>query len=225
MSELEKRFPIYSKLLKLYPKSYRKQYEQQLLQTTADMLDDAPSNAAKLAGWTHIAIDLPLSVTKQQLQYVGGIYMNETPRYIKRNSIIAGALLLPFIAALIANGLDKVINNHTLYNSWLWRTPILSLWVLRLPEIALLLAVGSYIVYLARGTGSTKSTWLKRALDIKHSWPIIIPAIFAFGIMFLLAFHDVGQCIQSPSHAVSNINQTWHCAVNNRSLPVFRKLI
>jgi hypothetical protein len=188
------------------------------------MLDDAPSQAAKLAGWTHITMDLPISVTKQQLQYVGGIYMNETPRYIKRNSIVAGALLFPFMAALIANGLDKVINNHTLYNSWLWRTPVLSLWVLRLPELAFLLAGGSYLVYLARGTGSTKSTWLKRALDVSHSWPIIIPTIFAFGVMFLIAFHDVGQCVQSPSHLVSHANQTWQCAVNNQSLKVFRKL-
>ncbi len=186
------------------------------------MLDDAPSQAAKLAGWTHIAIDLPLSVAKQQLQYVGGIYMNETPRYIKRNSIIAGALLLPFVAALIANGLDKVINNHTLYNSWLWHTPVLSIWVLRLPQLAFLLAVGTYLVYLLKSRDN-KQSWLKRVLDIRHSWPIVIPAIFAFGVLFIIAFHDVGQCIQSPSHVVSHASQTWRCAVNNQSFKVFSK--
>lgn len=225
MNKLEKRFPIYSKLLRLYPKPYRKLYKQQILQTTADLLDDAPSSAKKLAEWAHIMTDLPLNLGKQQLQYVGGIYMNETPRYIKLNSIIAGVLLLPFVAALMANGLDKVINNHTLYNSWLWRTPALSLWILRLPEIAFLLAVGSYLVYLARGTGSVKSTWLKRALDVRHSWPIIIPAVIAFGIMFLVAFHDIGQCVQSPSHLINHASQTWHCAMNNQSLGIFRKFL
>lgn len=201
---------------------YQKEYRQQILQTTADMLDSSPNATAKYFVWLKVIADLPINIAKQQLQYSGGIYMNDTPSYIKTSSYISALLLLPFFAALIANGLDKVINNHALNGSWVWRMPFLGLWALYLPLLAFVLATGSYLLYL---TKYKKTSWLKRILDIRHSWPIILPAIAAFGILFILAFHDSGQCIvQTPAHFVSHISQTWRCTTNNESVPVFRKL-
>jgi len=194
MRDLQQRFPLYSKLLKLYPETYRSAYEREVLQTTADMLDDTNSRVKRLIIWSHVAFDLPFSLSKQRLQYVGGIIQNETPNYIKRNGLIAGILLLPFFIALIANSLDKVINNHTLYHSWLWNFPTIGFWVLWLPEIALLLTIISIVIYLINGNGKKQSSWWKRALDLKHSWPVVIPAFLAFGILFILAFHDSTQC-------------------------------
>ncbi len=222
MSNLNKRFPIYSKVIKLYPVKYRKVYGEQILQTTADMLDSTPNGISKYLVWLKVIVDLPINIAKQQLLYSGGIYMKDTPSYIKTSSVVSGLLLLPFIAALLANGLDKVINNHTLYGSWLWKSPFIGLWVLYLPLLAFVLAVGSYLLYLTR---YKKTPLLKRVLDVRHSWSIIIPAIFAFAILFLLAFHDSTQCwVKSPLHSVTHIGQAWKCTTNNQSLPVFRKL-
>jgi hypothetical protein len=226
MSGLHERFPVYSKILGLYPKPYHRKYETEMLQTTADMLDDAPGLSAKLAIWGKIAVDLPVNITKQQLQYIGGIMQHETPQYIKRNSLIANTLLLPFFAALIANSLDKVINNHTLINSWLWKGPAIELWVLYLPEAALLLALASYIAYLRKGVGNKKSSVLTRVIDVKHLWPVVVPAAVAFGILCILAFHDSVQCwLQSPTHLAGHISQAWQCTVHNQSLQVFRRLL
>jgi hypothetical protein len=165
------------------------------------LLDNAPSIASKLAVWTHVVIDLPINIAKQQLQYSGGSFMSQTPTYIKRSSLISGILLIPFFAALIANSIDKVVNNHTLYGSWLWKSPVIGIWVLYLPEAAFLIALVSYIIYLSRNTDSKHSKFLKRVLDIRRSWPILIPTLLSFGVLFIIAFHDVGQCwIQNPIH-------------------------
>jgi hypothetical protein len=223
MSNLSKRFPLYSKLLVLYPKGYRKQYKEQLLQTTADMLDDAATPLNKIAIWTRVAIDLPVNVFQTQLQYVGGIMWNETPHYIKRNSLIGMVMLLPFMASLVANSLDKVINNHTLYNSWLWKLPFSRLWVLWLPESAFLLMLGTYIYFLIKENKTGRSGFIKRIFNIKHSWPIIVPGILAFGVLFILAFHDSVQCwVHSPSYATSHLSQEWSCTTRNQSLKGFR---
>jgi hypothetical protein len=37
MGNLKKRFPLYSKVLRLYPYRYQKEYGEQILQTTADI--------------------------------------------------------------------------------------------------------------------------------------------------------------------------------------------
>lgn len=224
MGNLNKQFPLYSKLLKLYPNKYQKEYGEQILQTTADMLDNAPNFISKLAIWSHVAIDLPVNIAKQQLQYSGGSIMSQTPTYIKRSSLISVILLIPFFAALIANSIDKVINNHTLYGSWLWKSHVIGIWVLYLPEAAFLIAMVSYIIYLSRSTDSKHSKFLKRVLDIRQSWVILIPAFMSFGILFILAFHDVGQCwIQNPVHLVGHVNHAWSCTMNNQSLTAFRK--
>lgn len=215
MNDLRKRFPIYSILLNLYPKSYRAHFGEQILQTMADMLDNSPSNLARLAIWFHAVAELPINVAKQQAGLIGGIYIKETPSYLKINSLISGLLLIPFIAALIANSLDKVLNNHTLYGSWLWHRPTISLWVLYLPIAALLLVIGSYIYYVHK---YKKTALLRRLFDIKLFWPIFIPGVLAFAILFIAMFHDSIHCwVQTPLHLASHISQTWQCSETNRA--------
>ncbi len=216
MKDLNKRFPVYSKFLKLYPGAYRKRYEQEMLQTTADMLDDAPSRSTKAAIWLNLAIDLPVNVSKQQLQYIGGIMLKDTPHYIKRNSIIATAMFLPFLAALTTNGLDKVINNHTLYNSWVWKSPAINLWIIWLPILAFWIAVLSYLNYVARS--HSKSLRVKGIFGIKNAWPLVIPTVCALFIFFAIAFHDSVHCwVQSPSYLAHHFSQVKQCSERGRS--------
>ena len=224
MSNLSRRFPLYSKLIRLYPKHYRQQYGEQLLQTTADMLDESVGTKSKLAIWMRVTINLPINVFHTQLHYAGGIMKNETPSYVKRNSLIGTAMLLPFIAAILANSIDKIINNHTLYNSWAWRLPFLRLWVLWLPEAAFILMAGTYIYFVVKRRENDHVNLIKRVADISHSWPIIVPGILAFGILFIIAFHDSAQCwIHRPSYITSHVSQELSCTNQNQSLKGFEK--
>jgi hypothetical protein len=224
MSDLEKRFPMYSRLLKLYPMEYRKKYNDQILQTTADMLDDAPSRRTRLVIWTRLAIDLPMNLGRQQFQYVGGFMLKESPMYIKRNSLIAGVLLIPFIVALLANGLDRLINNHTLYNSWLWKSSVVGFWAMWLPLLAFLIALVSYLRFVSKETKNKHTTWFRRLMNFKSSWPIFIPLIMALGILSVAMFHDDVQCwVRTPNYLVSHVDQSWRCTVNDFAYP--QKLI
>lgn len=210
MGSLEKRFPRYSKLLKLYPAPYQKEYGEQTLQTLADMLDDP--HAGKAAVWTRTIVDLPLSLAKQNLIYAGGIMKNETPNYIKLNSVIGAALLLPFFAALIANGSDRLIFNQDLYHSWLWHTPVLFTWVLALPAAAALLTLISLVLYSRQHGRSQRTGWLKGLLDFRRNWPLLLVAIIALGIVGMVRFHDSVHCVAgNPAKEIGNWSRTWQC--------------
>ena len=213
MNDLEKRFPRYSKILGLYPNSYKKEYGQQIMQTTADMLDHAKTDRQKIAIWSKVALDLPLNISKQQLQLVGGTYMKETPNYIKIMGILTGVLVLPFFAAIIANGLDKLLNNHTLYNSWVWRYDYIRLWVLVLPAIAATLAIFSLLYYVIHSPTKSSGNKFKLVFDLKHNWPIMASGLIALGILFFLRFHDSAPCWiqQIPRHYLSHQNQGQVC--------------
>jgi hypothetical protein len=224
MKDLRSRFPVYSALLHLYPKPYRERYEEEILQTTADLLDDTTNSGDRFNIWSRIALDLPVNMYRQQLRYVGGVMTNETPNYLKRNSLVSAILLLPFILALAANGLSKVITGQGLYHSWLWTHPVLGIWILYLPELALVLALATYFTYTVRDNGKVRRPWIQRAIDLKHVWSLAVPATVAFGILFLVGFHDSAQCwVQNPTHAVTHLHQAWQCTTNNQSLQAFTR--
>jgi hypothetical protein len=222
MHNLKGRFPIYSRLIKLYPTPYQKEYGEQILQTTADMLDNSPTVVTKAGVWMHITFDLSLNVMKQQLYYSGGTYnMKQTPGYIKQSSVISGLLLVPFFVTFIASSIGRHANNQALHNSWLWKSPFVAIWMIYLPEVALLLALVSYIVFLSRRT-TIRSRLLERLRDLKHTWMVIVPIVLALGILFVIGLHDVGGCwLHSPIH----ISHAWQCTVENQSLTIFRKYI
>lgn len=217
MRRNDTRFPRYVRLLRLYPQTYRQRYEQEMLQTTADMLDDAATRQQKLAVWARIALDLPMSIMKQQLLYAGGIMQHQMPSYIKRNGIIASILLVPFFASLMANGVDRALNHQDLYGTWFWHSWVLASFFLWFPELALLLLIGSYVYFVAKH--GDQSPWLKKLFDIRRSWPLIIPGLLACGILFIIAFHDSGQCLRhSPSYLTGHISQTWQCMAPSSKL-------
>jgi hypothetical protein len=223
MSNIKSRYPIYATLLKLYPATYRKRYEQEILQTTTDMLEEAPDRLARVSVWAHIAFDLSLNIMRQQASYTGSVLANETPRYLKRSSVLAATLLLPFIAVIMANVLSKATTGQDLYRSWLWSFTALSIWVLYLPEAALLVVLASYALFIIREGSSAPHSWLRRAVDIRLLWPIVLPAVLAFGIISLVVLHDSVRCwVQNPTYAVTHVDQAWQCTVKNQSLKGFK---
>lgn len=199
------RFPRYEKLLGLYPKAYRDKYARPMTQTLADMLGDQTNTRGKILVWLRVSLDLPVSIMNQNSLALGGNDMRETPNYIRRNGIIASALLVPFVLAILAGSLD-----HQLHNSWLWRTPALVVWVALLPALAFLLAVSSYILYAA--SSSLRQNWMSRLFDIKHTWPVVLTGLVGLGIIGLVLFHDSAHCVaDNPYKEAHNFNQTLQC--------------
>lgn len=97
-----RRFKVYAKLLYLYPSPYRKRYGEQLLQTVADMVDDAPSTYEKFIAWLRISLDFPITVCKEHFQVIGDFMYAKNNYQINRNTLISGALiLLPIILVAI----------------------------------------------------------------------------------------------------------------------------
>lgn len=211
------RFPVYARFVALYPEMYRRRYGEQLLQATADMLDDAPGRIERIKIWARVGIHLPMDIAKQQLLYTNEVMRTETPRYLTRSSLIASILLLPFFMALSANAIDKAINHQTLYNAWLWRKPFAGLWILYLPEIALLIAIASYSVYMVTAYRGEHLS-LKKMLDFRRLWLVLMPAFLAVSILGILAFHDSYQCVEhsSPSYLLGHVHKVWECANSSK---------
>jgi hypothetical protein len=207
---LDKRFPRYTRLLKLYPAAYRKQYGLQMQQTLADMLDDP--DRAKVGVWARTIIDLPVSVAQQQCIYFGGIMTHEMPAYVKRNALVSGALLLPFTTIFIVNGVDKIINDHQLDGSWLWHMPILAIWMLWLPLAAAIIASVSLIVFLAQRSKAQRVSWFKVSFDVSYTWPLLAVSLVGLSIVAMVFDHDSVHCVTgNPAREARNLHQTWQC--------------
>lgn len=101
-----RRFKIYATLLSLYPASYRKQYTEQILQTVADMIDDAPSTSEKFTTWVRICLDFPVTLCKEHFQIIGD-HMNthNKPYKVGHKALMSAGLFLLPIAMLTVNRL------------------------------------------------------------------------------------------------------------------------
>lgn len=216
MNDLKTRFPRYAKLLQLYPAAYRKRYENELLQTTADMLDHADGRLERFGIWTQVTVDLSANIVRQQLSYAGGAIAQTMPRYIKRSSLVSSALLLPFFAALMGNALGTIITGRNLYHSWVWSAPILTTWILLFPLAALFVAGISYAVYLVRN--APQQSLRKKVFDVVNSWPLLLSGLAACSILLMFVFHDSVQCW---SHGpATHFQVAMQCTASNSVNPV-----
>jgi|GEM_PF-817221 len=210
MRRQEQRFPFYGRLIRLYPEPYRSRYGQQILQTLADMLDEAPDRKARLGIRSRLLLDLPSSLAEQYIT-TGGTMLHDTPNYIKRTALIGASLLIPFVLALAANTLDSLLFGRTLYASWLWHMPVLAIWVLWLPLAAALLALGSIAVYEVRTTHAERK-YLTVLTTIRRIWPLLAVSLVALGILAVVFGHDSGHClVQNPVTTATHIPQTLAC--------------
>jgi hypothetical protein len=207
MKNLTKRFPRYSKLLHLYPISYRKQYGEQMLQTLADMLDNS-SSSARAGIWLRTAIDTPLSIVQQQAILTGRVMAQDMPRYVKRNSLVAALFLLPFFSILTINSLVP----ERLYHSRLWQANILFAWIVAMPAAALVLSGVTFLVWLFQQSRKKQGNWLKSIFDFRHNWPMLAAVIVGAGILGLVFFHDSTRCVAgNPFREAQEWHETIRC--------------
>lgn len=212
MKNLVKRFPVYSQLLRLYPPSYRQKYSAQTLQTLADMLDNSTSRRARLAIWARTIPDFPLALARQQLSYAGGSIPGRAPSYVKRSALLGGILLMPFLLALIANGLDKIFYGRTLHHSWLWHMPALAIWVLWLPLAAAVITLISLAFFLAQSRPPEFAGHWRQLFKFSQSWPLILVGLAGLAILAFVFGHDSVHCLTgNPLREIHHWHGTWQC--------------
>jgi hypothetical protein len=204
---------FYCKSLALYPADFRHKYQIQMGTTLEDMLMAAPGTKERLIIWVGVFAELPFSIAKQQLVLAGGIMQKEMPPYIKRSALMSGVLLLPFFSAITAEGISELVRSKDLYGSWAWRAPVIELWVLILPAIALAISGVAYLNWLLHRP--RKTSLIKRIADWRHNWPVLLAGTAAFFVLVILAGHDSVHCFQqNPLKTIRNPGATWSC-INN----------
>lgn len=210
---MSKKFLLFERSLRLYPKAYREKYGSQIVQTLSDMLDDQPTKAARAKVWARAGMDLTLNLVLQNANSIGDTFMNGTPTYVKRSGLISGILLSPFLLAILANSITTLLFSHNLYKSWAWSPAVLVTWVLILPSLACVIALLAYANFVIH---NDKQPILKRMFNVRQIWPIVVAGLFGFGILFVLVFHDSAHCwTQSPVNSITQWNQTWQCTNNS----------
>ena len=205
MGSLNKRFPVYGKLLKLYPLAYQKEYGREMMQTLADMLDDPAHN--KTIVWARAIIDLPLSVMYQQVSYTGGAMKQDVPDYMKRNAIIGAILLAPFFIVIVTNSLIS----HDLPSSLAWQRLFWVLLVL-LPLVAFALNISTFLRWTSMRRRRENISFWKSLFDVRHNWLTLITAGLALLIALFVPFHDSTHCITgNPVNEATHLHQTFNC--------------
>ncbi len=92
-----KQFPIYETLLHLYPKSFRNEYSEQMVQTLADMLAGSESKHERTAIWLRVAGELPLSIAHEITNNVGETTMHKLAKISNKQLRIGGFILLALL--------------------------------------------------------------------------------------------------------------------------------
>lgn len=207
--DLRKRFPKYATLLYLYPAVYRRQYDEQMLQTLADMLDDAHTH--KTAVWVLALLDLPLSALKQQINHIGVLMNNDSPipSYVKNSALIGVALLLPFFSLVAAHTLDARMQ-HSIF----WHYHILFTFFVLMPSAAFLLTATALISWLIERHKQEKKSWSLELFDLRRNWYLLTILFIGIGIVGMVYGHDSVHCITGkPISEVRNTHQTLACIV------------
>lgn len=210
MERLTSRFPIYSRLLRLYPTDYQHQYREQMLLMLADMLDDPEQT--KAAVWLRTILDFPISVSKQQLIYTGAAMTHENPNYMKRNTLLGALLLVPFPLAILVNSLTQ----HTLPVARNGERLLYLSAFIALPALAFLLCAATWLYWLLNQRHTRASIW-KRLLDVRHNGLVLAVAGLGLVMALFVPFHDSAHCVTaSPVHAIAHVHQTWRCIQQSR---------
>jgi hypothetical protein len=111
---MPKRFPIYETCLKLYPKCYREEYADQMVQTLADMLDDQPDKRRQLVVWLRASSELPVAIAQQNVTSIGEKAMNKLATTSnKRLAIIAGIVVAVTLVMSIHNWINHTVIPNT----------------------------------------------------------------------------------------------------------------
>ncbi len=197
----------YATLIRLYPKAYREEYGDQMLQTLADMLKDAPGSGGKVLMWTKAVAELPISVLKENVLVIEEAAMTNAPNYVKRNTHIGMYLIAPFFILIAFNALLP----HSLPQGPL-AIDVLRFMVIGLPAIAFVLCAGTFVAWsLGRRRKERVSFW-QNLIDIRQNWPLLLVGALGFFVALFILGHDSVHCLtDNPVNALKHLQATQAC--------------
>ncbi len=116
--------PFYRMTLFLYPRTYRHEYGDQMVQTLQDMLDETDSSLARMSVWLRVAIEIPLSALKENVNAIGEGGMNKLTKISNKRLVIGGVAVLVLVAGIaigmgrysIAGGTASIFYERSLHN-------------------------------------------------------------------------------------------------------------
>jgi hypothetical protein len=197
---------LYKKLLKLYPKQFREKFGNEILIVLNDLKRDEirEKGTVGIGFWTlHIA-----DLTK-------GIFLEHTyllqeygiKKYFHLNgfNIMGIIFLIPIFLMLVADFSSRIIQGNLLHyngatynyfsHSFLYQRPVIYIWVIILPVLAIILNALSLIV--KRG----KHTRFLSTVFIKNNFITILILLFGFGVIFMIKFHDFLPCVINAAYS------------------------
>lgn len=201
--------PIYAEkfftaFLLLYPESYRRKYGQEMLLVFQDMFleEQSKKGYVGIEFWFQQSADAMQSIVTQHLSI---IMKNGFKKYLQKTlgmntyNIIASFFLLPIFLVLFIDVISRVVQGDlTHYNrpvytllshTFFYYTPVLFIWVILFPLVALLLTLFS----LVKNNKLTKKTLFSRVFVQKNIWNLLMLS-FILGFLALIVLHDFLPC-------------------------------
>lgn len=197
-------YAFFKSLLLLYPESYRKKFEQEMLITFEDLYQErlVKQNLA-IIFWVSLSVDIINSAARQHIQLAEkqGMrkYLQQT-LHINKFNIIGGIFLLPAflifcidIISRIAQG-DLVHYNRPVYHflsqTPLYWFPVLFVWVILFPFLTVLINAIPLIKNIRKKHGHVNNIHF-----LIHNLITILLLLFAAFFILLIKFHDFGPCM------------------------------
>jgi hypothetical protein len=201
---ISKGYVFYKNLLLLYPELYRKEFAEEMLLMFEDIYQETFVKQGKIdiTFWLSLSFDITKNAVEQHIHLCKkqGMkkYLTKT-LHINRYNIIGALLLLPFLSvfaidiiARIAQG-DVTHYNRPVYlylsHTIFYWTPILFIWVILFPALAVLL---NFVPLIQKGI--KKNRLFFQLSFIKQN--AVSFAILAVGMGFLaiVKLHDFAPC-------------------------------
>jgi hypothetical protein len=106
---------VYRLALRLYPRSFRREYGDQMVQTLDDLLDDTETSMDRLAVWVRVVAETPVTALRENTNTIGEKDMTKLIRISNKRlaigSIIAVLILLTALFSLKGAAIVRKVAN------------------------------------------------------------------------------------------------------------------
>lgn len=191
--------------LQLYPIPYRKKFGQEIYYVFQDVYNEELAKHGKVTGgfWILQAFDFIKSAGEQHVSLINKIgmkkYLNKS-LHINRYNVIGFILLLPFLSVFLIDVISRIAQgdlthynrpvytmlSHTLF----YWTPILFIWVIVSPTLAVLINLIPLIQNLKK-----KHAEIKLFTFIRQNIVTLLIVAIGLGFIAIIKLHDFAPCV------------------------------
>jgi hypothetical protein len=103
-------YPVYRLFLRLYPRTYRQEYGDQMVQTLQDMLDNCETPQSRALVWLRVSLEMPLSALQENISNGGEKGMKKlaftSDKRLRRD---IGFIIAAILIVVIGLGHDRIL--------------------------------------------------------------------------------------------------------------------